>query len=167
MKIDLRPIKECDLKYIEKSLKDNSLPWLKGKKLEEQKKGNPILLIVWKDKEPIGHVQLRLTGSTSLEVKGKLRKCPNLETLYVKEKYRKQGVGTQIMNFCEKLISKKYSNKLGLAVEKENKFLWTLYHKRGYQDWGMGFVTETWQEVHENKIKNVSHKCNYLIKKLK
>ena len=44
MKIDLRPIKEGDLKYIEKSLKNNSLPWLNGKKIRRTKKRKSYLV---------------------------------------------------------------------------------------------------------------------------
>jgi|APSaa5957512535_1039671.scaffolds.fasta_scaffold14300_3 ribosomal protein S18 acetylase RimI-like enzyme len=173
----IKPLEKKDLKLVEEQLKNNSLPWIQklveeqlknnslpglhSKKLKEQLKGDSLWLIAWRGKEPIAHVQIRFKGSTSSNVK--LRKCPHIETLYVKEKYRKQGVATKIMNFCEELIKKKKYSRVGLAVEKEDKFLLDLYKKRGYQDWKKGIIIEKWTE---NK-KQRKEECKYLIKKLK
>ena len=161
----IKPIQKKDLKILEEELNHNTLPWLHGKKLKEQLKGNTLWFIAWEDKEPIAHVQIRFEGSNSPEVK--LKDCPHVETLYVKDKFRKQGVATKIMNFCERLVKKKGYSRIGLAVEKGNKFLLKLYNERGYNDWEKGLVIEFWKEQHGSELKKVTEKCQYLIKNLK
>ena len=156
----IRKAKKSDLELLNKKLFVKSMPNLHEEKLYEQEKGVGFWLIAWEKKIPVGHIQLKIK-------KLKKRGCTHIESLGVGEKYRKKGIATKLMNFSEVLAKKKGFDNLGLAVEKDNKFLINLYVKKGYEDWKKGIMTESWKEKRGGKIKKISEKCKYLIKKLK
>ncbi len=167
MKLKIRPIIKEDLEVLNKKLKIENVPTLHEDKLKEQEQGGSVWLIAWIDDKPIAHGQIRFNGSKAKEVRNKMKNCPHLESLHVKEGFRKKGIATQFMNFSEKLVKQKGFNKIGLSVEKDDEFLINLYKKRGYKDWQKGIITETWEELHNRKKKKIIEKCKYLIKKLK
>ena len=167
MKAKIRSIIKKDLEVLNKKLKSEYVPTLHEDKLKEQEQGDSVWLIAWIDDKPVANGQIRFNGSKAKEVRSKMKNCPHLESLYVKEEFRKKRIATQFMNFSEKLVKQKGFNKIGLSVEKDNEFLINLYKKRGYKDWQKGIVIETWEEVHDGKEKKIIEKCKYLIKKLK
>ena len=152
----IQKARKSDLKILNKHLFVESIPNLHNQKLKEQGKGESLWLIAWKNKLPLGHVQLRLK---KLKEKG----CAHIESLGVKKDFRKKGIGTRLTKFAENLARKKGFKKIGLSVEINNKFLKELYSKMGYKDWGKGIIIEKWRE---NK-KELREECNYLIKELK
>jgi len=164
----IKPTEKKDLPILNKQLGARELPWLHEEKFKEQEKGNSLWLIAWKDKKPIAHIQIRFNDSKIKKVKDNLKNYVHLESLYVKDNFRKKGVATKIINFAEKLAKEKNFNKIGLSVEKGNKFLLGLYMKKGYRDWKKGIVIEKWKELNsDGKIKDIIQKSHYLIKKLK
>ena len=166
--IQIKPAEKKDLPILNKQLGAWELPWLHREKFKEQEEGDSLWLIVWKAKEPIAHAQVRFNVSKIKKVRDILKNCAHLESLYVKDNFREKGVATKIINFAEKLAKEKGLNKMGLSVEKNNKFLLSLYMKKGYRDWKKGIVTETWKELDsDGKIKNIIQKSHYLVKKLK
>jgi len=168
MKIKIVKAKKTDLNILNKELSVKEILWFHEEKLKEQEKGKSMWLIAWKNNHPIGHVQVRFNGSKITKVKSNLKNCPHIESLGVKEDYRKKGVGTKLMNYAENLVKKKGYKKVGLAVEKRNLFLEKLYFKRGYKNWGKGIVIDSWYVLNKKRNKQkVSEKCNYFIKTLK
>ena len=166
-KINIRPIKKEDLKILNEKLKVKEFPNLHEEKLKEQEKENTSWFIVWKGKKPLARFLIRFDGSEIKKVRANLKRCPHLESLYVKEKFRKKGIATKLMKFSENLVKKKGFKQIGLAVVKDNSSLLNLYMKEGYRDWKRGIVIETREEVKGKKTKKVSEKCKYLVKKLK
>ncbi len=165
---EIKKATKKDLTILDKELSIKAIPWFHEEKLKEQEKGKSIWLIAWENNHPIGHIQVRFDGSKIKKVKSNLKNCPHIESLGVKENYRKKGVGTKLMDYAENLVKKKGYKKVGLAVEKDNIFLEKLYSKRGYKNWGKEFVTDSWNVLNkkENKQK-VNEKCNYFIKEIK
>jgi len=97
-----------------------------------------------------------------------LKNCSHIESLGVKEEYRRKGIATKLINFTEDLSRKKGYTRIGLSVEKDNDFLKKLYERRGYKDWGKGTIIEKWYELDKKgRKKLVKEKCNYYVKKLK
>ncbi len=168
MKIEIKKATKKDLDVLNKELLVNEIPWFHDEKLKEQEKSKSMWLIAWKNNHPIGHVQVRLNGPKIKKVKSNLKNCPHLESLGVKENYRKKGIGTKLIDYTENLVKKKGYEKIGLAVEKGNSFLENLYSKRGYKNWDKGIVTDSWKILNkEGKKKKINEKCNYFIKYLK
>ncbi len=163
MKITIKPTRKSDLKILNKELSHAELPKLHDKKYKEQQTGKSLWLIAWKNKEPIGHVQLRFNGSNEKTVRKKLKKCPHIESLGVKQKYRRKGIAKQLMIFAEELAKKKGFSKTGLSVEDDDKFLKNLYKKMNYNDWKKGKIIESWK-INNKKVKK---KCVYLVKEMK
>jgi GNAT superfamily N-acetyltransferase len=160
-RLKIRKAKERDLILLEKELGYKDLPKFHKNKIEEQKKGGSLWLIAGEGKIPVAHVQLRFNGCNVKKVI-KLISCPHVESLGVKEDYRKKGIATKLMDFVENLVKRKGYSEIGLSVEKDNNFLKNLYKKRGYKDWGKGEIIEVWEENGKER----KEKCVYLIKKL-
>lgn len=158
---EIRPIKEEELKSLNKNLVAKGLPNLHKQKLKEQKAGGSTWLVAWEKSIPIGHIQLRFSNKH-------LKNCAHIETLGVNEKYRKKGIASQLIKFAENLAKKEGHKRIGLSIETKNNFLKNLYLKRGYKDWGKGTIMELWEEL-DDKGKQLKkrEKCNYLLKNLK
>lgn len=167
MGLEIKPIRKIDLEILYQKMFDKHVPWLHGKNLADQEKGNSLWLIAWLKKEPIAHLQITFKKPHIQEIKKQIKKCPHLSTLYVKEKYRKRGIAKELIKFAENLIRKKGYKKIGLSVVKDDKFLNNFYNKLGYHDWGKGIVIDSWKELENGKLIDEKEKCNYLIKKLK
>lgn len=59
---------------------------------------------------------------------------PDIEDLYTKESERGKGLGSYLINECEKRVKKKGYTKIGLAVNPtENNQAKILYEKLGYR----------------------------------
>ena len=99
----------------------------------------------------MGHIQIRFDGCHVKKVREKLRDCTHIESLGVKEEFRKKGIATKLIKFTEELSKKKGFDKIGLSVEEDNDFLKKIYDKRGYKDWKKGTIIEEWNEC---KLKN-------------
>ena len=116
------------------------MPWLHEEKFKEQEKGSSLWLIAWRGKEPIAHAQIRFNGSKLRKVKNKLKNYAHLESLYVKDEFRRKNVATKIIGFAEKLSKNKGVKGMGLSVEENNSFLINFYMKKNYVDWKKGIV---------------------------
>ncbi len=167
MKIKIRPIKKADLEILYSKMFNHELPWLHGKNLADQERGDSLWLVGWVNKDPVAHLQIKFKNPEIKEIKSQINACPHLGTLFVKPKYRNKGIAKKLMGYAESLIKKKGYKKVGLSVEKNNVFLNNLYNDLGYKDWKKGAVIDSWKKLKKGKLKKVSEKCNYLIKKLK
>lgn len=160
-RLKIKKAEERDLSVLEKKLGYENLPNLHKNKIKEQEKENSLWLIAWEGKIPVAHVQIRFGGCNVEKVK-KTISCPHVESLGVKEDYRKKGIATKLMDFVENLVKRKGYSEIGLSVEKDNDFLKNLYKKRGYNDWRKGEIIEVWEENGKER----KEKCVYLIKEL-
>jgi len=163
----IRKAKKEDLKLLNKYL-PVEIPEFHENHLREQETGKSAWLIAWIGKKPVGHIQLRFDGCKEKKVRDNLRNCSHIESLGVKEEYRRKGIATKLINFAEDLSRKKRYTRIGLSVERDNDFLKKLYERRGYKDWGKGTIIEKWYELDKKgRKKLVKEKCNYYIKGLK
>lgn len=163
----VRKARKKDLEILNKELGVGGIPWKHERNIRMQQKGPYLWLIAWENNKPIANLQIMFKGSFSKEVRGQLKNCPHLASLYVKESHRKKGIAKKMMDFAENLLKQKGFSQVGLAVEKGNKFLIGLYNKLGYKDWEKGIVIDSWNEIPNNKLKRINLKCNYLVKELK
>ena len=165
--IKIRKAKKEDLTLLNKHL-SVKIPEFHESHLKEQETGKSIWLIAWICKKPVGHIQLRFDGCKVKKVRDNLKNCSHIESLGVKEEYRRKGIATKLINFTENLSRKKGYKKIGLSVEKDNNFLKNLYERRGYKDWRKGIIIEKWNELDKKgKKKLIKEKCNYYVKELK
>lgn len=166
MPIQIKPATEQDSISLNQHLPTN-IPNFHEKKIKEQDSGNNVWLIAWEDNIPVGHIQVRFDGmQDSNYVKQFVNGYAHIESLRVKEEYRNQGIGTQLILESEKLAKQKGLTKIGIAVgETDNPNARKLYEKMGYKEWDKGTFNVSWtvkdksgQEITETE------KCIYLIK---
>jgi ribosomal protein S18 acetylase RimI-like enzyme len=60
-------------------------------------------------------------------------KIAYLFRLAVKQKYRKQGIATELIKYAQKLVKSKGVSEVGLYVDSNNKTLQSFYQKRGFK----------------------------------
>ena len=79
------------------------------------------------DNEIVGY--LVVTFGFSLEYRGR---DAFVDELYIREKYRGQGIGKQSLQLAEKICQEQGIQALHLEVERENINAQTVYHKAGF-----------------------------------
>ena len=79
--------------------------------------------------EAIGYVVL--TFGYSLEFRGR---DALVDELYIRESYRRQGVGTNALQFVEDVCSSLGIEALHLEVDRKNPVAQSLYRKVGFED---------------------------------
>ena len=81
------------------------------------------------DEKPIGYVVLTL--GYSLEYLGR---DAFVDELYIREAYRRQGIGSQTLRFIEDRCQELGVKALHLEVARKNIKAQAVYHKAGYED---------------------------------
>ncbi len=98
------------------------------KRLQEMDSGRAIYLIAEEDNQIIGHVFVKFYGSQTEP------DYPNVQDLYVDEKQRNKGIGTQLIQEAERLAKEKGYKAISLAVNPTlNQQAKELYEKLGYK----------------------------------
>ncbi|MFA5176192.1 MAG: GNAT family N-acetyltransferase [Candidatus Nanoarchaeia archaeon] len=166
-KIIIKKAQEKDLKLLERYLPAENIPNFHKDKISEQKDGNSVWLIAWKDDIPVGHIQLRFNGIQDKKINNLIKNCAHIESLGVKEEFRKQGIGTKLIQEAEQLTKKKKMNRIGMAVGSEdNPEARKLYETLGYKDAGLEEFIVSWNIVKKGITKKENERCVYLIKRL-
>ena len=82
---------------------------------------------------------------TGLMVKSVCHKSRRLdiEALFVKEEYRKKGIGKALINFLEKEAEARSILHFHIVANKKNKTAKSLYKKSGYEDTGEILLDKT------------------------
>ncbi|MCG6133681.1 MAG: GNAT family N-acetyltransferase [Nostoc sp. LLA-1] len=88
-----------------------------------------IIHLIYCGEDVVGYVVL--TFGYSLEFHGR---DAFVDELYLQEKYRRQGLGKQSLQLCERICEQKGIKALHLEVEKTNTIAQSVYRKAGYKD---------------------------------
>lgn len=100
-------------------------------RIKETEEGKSSYLVAEQDGRIVGQVFLKYYGTKSHP------SYPDMEDLFVDEQFRGQGVGTLLINTCEKLVKEKGHTKIGLSVNPDlNQKAKDLYFKLGYTSLG-------------------------------
>ncbi len=87
------------------------------------------IYLIWINQDIVGY--LVLTFGFSLEYCGR---DAFVDELYLRENYRRQGIGTQALQFAEQVCRAQGIRALHLEVERKNTTAQTVYRKAGFVD---------------------------------
>ena len=87
--------------------------------------GDGFYLVAWSGDEPLGHLHLALG------------KPPELQDVYVRLEYRRQGVGTALTRHAEAEARDRGFDRIRLAVNIEDSAAQDFYRRCGYADAGV------------------------------
>jgi ribosomal protein S18 acetylase RimI-like enzyme len=136
-------------------------------RVREQAEGVGLWLIAWRDDEPVGHLQIKWSGSDRPQLKVHVNDCPQLSAIGVKPELRSEGIGTTLIEAAENIVRQKGYEQVGVGVSLDNVRARQLYERLGYKDWGHGTYRITWYRYRERGDKEqVEEMCIYLLKKL-
>ena len=147
---DVRPATEADLPALVASLEQ---PRYFADRLVRQRHGLGVLLVAWLDAVAVGDLDGIAVGDIYLRLEGPdedeladLRTVPLLTHLEVLPAYRKQGIGTLLMQRAEQIAWNRGGDRVALGVTEDNTDAIRLYVDRGYQLW-RPVPIETYREV--------------------
>lgn len=166
--IKIRPAEKSQLDFLQSEFSPHTLSRYHHERHAVQEKGEGIYLIAWHNDVPVGHFLLRWNGPEK-DTSGKYPyPTPYLEVGLTKEAYRRKGVATQLIKEAERLAKEKGFKKIGMAVgSTDNPDARRLYEKLGYEDWGKGEFTASWEYIDKKGNKGTeSEVCIYLFKNL-
>jgi GNAT superfamily N-acetyltransferase len=167
--IDVRPIAETDAALLEKRFPQGGVA-KHAERFDRQQKGDATYLIAWHEGRPVGHVLLNWGGSCDEHVAKQLAiTCPDIEDLFVLAERRSQGIGTQLIQFAEKLAYTRGHSFIGLSVAAETgDAARRLYERLGYRDAHFGEYVERGAYVDSRGQRHTwEETCIYLIKDLR
>jgi GNAT superfamily N-acetyltransferase len=134
MKIDIRPLDKTELHRFQ------FFPFATmethRKRYDLQEVGKLVFLVAWWDDLPVGQVLLNWIGGDASAVPPQIRALPEVSSLFVTQAYRRQGVGTQLLDVAEHMAYAHNYDQIGLCVAEINKGAQRLYARRGYRDCG-------------------------------
>ncbi len=135
--------------------------------LNRQDKGEVVLLVAWMNGDPVGDVLLQFSPADEPEVRERLPGVPLLIHLEVHERYRRRGIGTQLIAVVEALAMESGHNRIALKVGADNVGARRLYERLGYTDWGHGMVVSSWEAPDtEGRMRTVTEVGPVLVRNL-
>lgn len=135
------------------------------RRIKETNEGRSAYLVAEEESQIIGQVFLKYYGTKTSPA------YPNMEDLFVDEKFRNQGVGTALVKECENRVKEKGFTTIGLSVNPSlNQNALSLYEKLGYlsvgnesyldgvyngvEDWVIDLVKTLWPKPPKNLTKH-------------
>jgi GNAT superfamily N-acetyltransferase len=100
-----------------------------------QRRGLGILLVAFKDAEPVGHVYLWLDRAHEYQIRAELPGVPLLNRLAVAPPHRNQGIGTALLTSAETRLRTMGHDRVALGVGIDNADAIRLYRRQGYRQW--------------------------------
>jgi GNAT superfamily N-acetyltransferase len=166
MDLQIKPAKKEDLELLNTFLPKKIVAF-HADKIQEQERGKSLWLIAWLDNIPIGHVQLKLSGSEKMQVREYTQDTPEIDAFYIVPGQRDKGFGTEIVEYVEKLVKEKGYLKLGLSVDIKNLKASKLYEKLGFKYWPLGDFDNSWEYTNQEGVPHKENEtCTYMIKQL-
>ncbi|MBD0292750.1 MAG: GNAT family N-acetyltransferase [Jiangellaceae bacterium] len=137
------------------------------RRFAEQQAGRSSYLIAWSGDEPVGHLNLRWTGSDHAAVRGRIPLMPDVNGLGVRPELQSRGIGTALIHQAEELVRQRGYSALGLAVSVDNARARALYERLGYRPWSHGeYDTGFMDEDASGRETWFADRCVYLVKEL-
>lgn len=110
---------------------------------KRQLRGEALYFLALVNDYPIGHAFLKWSGKPTAP------HYPNVEDVQVMEPFRGFGVGTALLDACERACQERGLSRIGLAVGVENARARALYERLGYRvlsrppyRWGAEYVID-------------------------
>jgi ribosomal protein S18 acetylase RimI-like enzyme len=142
--IDVRRATEADLSALVAALEQREFF---ADRLRKQAERRGVLLAAWDGGEAVGDVYLRVEPPDEVELQ-QFGMVPLLTHLEVLPAYRKQGVGTRLMEAAEGIAQELGFTRIILGVTEDNTDAIRLYRKRGYELWRSEPI-KTYREVYQ------------------
>jgi GNAT superfamily N-acetyltransferase len=111
--IDVRELTADDLELV-----DSLLPL---SRLDSQQ----TYLVAWEDELPVGHAHVAWTGTTL--------GIPEVQDVFVPEKHRRRGIGTELTRAAEQLAAARGHAQISLSFGIANDGAQRLYERLGYR----------------------------------
>ena len=165
---EIKPLGEEEVELLYQHIAFDWANWKKHRqRLDRQREGHGVYLVAWDENLPVGHAFLRWDGPSDHPIASKLHGCPDIEDLFVSPDFRSRGIGSQLLNFAERLTKQKGYSQVSLGVDIDNPRARALYDRRGYGDAGFGVYKIRWRYSDRNGNEQwAEENCNYLIKPL-
>lgn len=162
----VRECREGDLRVLEHHIPSgNGLAH--EARFRRQQQGSSSFLTAWIDDVPVGHGEIRWTGSAAAEVHERYPDCPELNGLAVWPPERQShGIGTAIIHAAEARAAERGYRRIGLGVDDHNLRASALYLRLGYQETGCRYL-DRYHSIDDHGIRHdVADPCRFLIKPL-
>jgi RimJ/RimL family protein N-acetyltransferase len=161
--VDVRVCTEADLEALMAREPNPAKRHHEAERYAAQERGECALLLAWDGDTIVGRVRLRW-WSKYIEVLDALGEFPEINALDAWP--QGQGVGTQIVDACERIAAERGDEQVGIGVEITNTGARRLYERLGYEPWGD--VIDEWAEVDAAGNPTVVHHdpCVYLVKNI-
>lgn len=117
MNIKIKKLRKKDLPILKEHWKIYE-PFLY--RFNSMRKGDSIFLIVWNNKEPIGHGRIIW------------KKMPVIQDMSIDKNFRSKGIGSVLLKRLELYAKRKNYQKVRLYVNPKNKKAKKLYLEKGY-----------------------------------
>lgn len=136
-------------------------------RFERQQDGGGTYLVAWRDKQPVGHLEIRWSGCSAPAVKCSVPACPELNALGVwPPGERGQGVGTALLLAAEEKARARKFRIVGLGVAEDNFRAGALYARLGYMTRGPRYHDNWSWTDEEGVVREESRWATFLIKHL-
>lgn len=130
-----RKIKKDEFDKLKRMFSANDNIWIKykQKRLEQFDKQEIDIFVVEHDKEIIGEITANYR-SHDIEIETIPSLRAYLEAFRIDEKYRGQGLGQKLINYCIKCLEKEGYRQFTIGVEESNYIAKHIYFKLGFID---------------------------------
>ncbi|HUR77569.1 MAG TPA: GNAT family N-acetyltransferase [Acidimicrobiales bacterium] len=161
IKVEVRPADAADLEKLVARESQPAKQIYERERFAAQERGDCALLVAWDGDVIHGRVRLRWY-SKYVEIIDEFGEFPEINALDAWP--TGEGVGTQIVEACERIASARGETQVGIGVEVSNTAARRLYERLGYRYWGD--VIDEWGEVDaEGNVTFMHHDpAAYLIK---
>ena len=123
--LETRPLEEDDIPAVERAVR--RIPGSHRKRLERQSRGEAVYLFAWAGSEPVGHVLLVFSSALGAD-------AAHVEDLAVDEPWRRRGIGTELMNRCEREALARGYERIEFGVGVDNDGARAFYRRLGYAE---------------------------------
>ena len=123
--VEVRRLDEEDLPAVERALR--RIPGRHRERFERQSRGEVVYLFAWAGGDPIGHVMLVFGSALGAG-------AAHVEDLGVDEPWRRRGIGTELMNRCEREALARGYERIEFGVGVDNDSARAFYGRLGYAE---------------------------------
>lgn len=163
LSITIRPVSADDLPLLEWYGQYKHYRRVFRRTFQAQIDGRRLMLVADCNTFPIGQIFIQFISDNALIADGLERGY--LYSLRVMQMFQRQGIGTQLIQQAETILSERGYGYATIAVAKSNDNARRLYHQLGYEVFAED--PGTWSYVdHKGKVRQVDEPCWVLEKSL-
>ena len=133
-------------------------------RLDRQRRGLGTLFVAWLGDRPVGDVYLTFEPADEPELHENAPGSPVINHLEVASPWQRRGIGSALLDAAERKAYEEGHSFVCLGVGVANPAR-AMYDRRGYDDWGHGFVEFAWDEPRPDGTPvTVRETCHVLMK---